>query len=307
MSLEKMLFDFYKVPFPAEEYIDNQNCCFICGENGKKLTDEHLFPKWLLGGTNSYDTQLTLPNNTKTFFRNITIPCCISCNNEVLSFIDNKVKNIFDKECVDVTNEEREIIYHWMLKISSGLFLKGAGLKSNRRDPGSDSLTTKNHLARRELLFSLTKAIKYKVTFTNFTPYSLILFEFDPGQIIDYPFAFMSNYNYPTFAFAYKKMALIIAIGEDGEIRNCFPAASKIEFSKIDTPTFLRHFCSILTAHSLRNNTSGHVSITSPLSTDLRLSKFTEFGKEDVDNFKPWDKEVFEKYFEFYKKFTGLA
>lgn len=305
MSLEKMLFDFYKVPFPAEEYIDNQNCCFICGENGKKLTDEHLFPKWLLGDTDSYDEKLTLPNNTKTFFRNITIPCCNSCNNKVLSQVDNKVKSIFEKECLDVNDNERKLLYHWMLKISSGLFLKGASLKSNRKDPDSDFLTTKKELVRKELLFSLTKSIKYKITFTNFTPYSLFLFDFDQSGMEDHPFGFLANYNYPTFAFAYKKLALIIAIGDDGDIRDRFTTITNLEFTKINCSGLKNNFCGVLTAHYLRNNIFGYLNVVTPNSKELRLSKYLEPDKEGMENFRPWDKRVYKHYFDFYNNLTN--
>lgn len=298
-----ILFDFYKVPFIPEDFIENKNCCFICGQIFKKLSREHLFPKWLLGDTNSYDERLTLPNRTRFFFRKMVIPCCESCNGIVVSNLDNKAKSIFEKSCKNISDKEKTVLFQWITKITSGLFLKSSNLRSNIRDPNSESLTTKDHLRSKKYLFALAKSIKYKVTFTNFNPYSLFLFEYDDSKSGELPFLFSSNYNYPTFAFAYKKIALIISIGDDGEIKDCFEPIRQLEFSTFDYPKLLENFCGVLTAHHLKNNKYGYLNIQSPITKELRISKFVIPGREEMPNFQLWDKGIYKRYFDFYKNF----
>lgn len=99
--------------------------CFICG--GPANTQEHVFPKWLQNQFKLWDQRVGLPNKTTIPYRDVRIPCCGTCNNEVLAPIEAKIKNN------SASNSE---IWKWAAKIHFGLLRKDDFLDWDRRNPG---------------------------------------------------------------------------------------------------------------------------------------------------------------------------
>ena len=64
-----------------------QHTCFLCSTplRSKNRTDEHVFPKWLQNRFNLWNQRLDLINLTDIPYRNLTIPCCKTCNGVHLS------------------------------------------------------------------------------------------------------------------------------------------------------------------------------------------------------------------------------
>jgi len=231
-------------------------------------------------------------------------PCSIIYN---LSRLEQKVKVIFEKTSSTITEEERTILFKWLLKIFGGLWLKTSTLKLNISKKDSSTIIPRDYLKNFSLIYSLIKTIRYDVFFTNFKPYSLFLFDIDFNDE-EMPFMFLDNLNYPTILFAYKKIGAILAFGEGGEVRNHFTRMNKIEFSKINQIGLLENFCRVLTAYSLMNkNKYGYLNIRSVVSEELRIAKFIFPGKEKLETLKPWDKEIFRNLVVTYMKKIGLT
>jgi len=125
--------------------VDGGDFCFTCG--GTATTDEHVVPKWLQKKHNLWNQKLFLPNGTSIPYRQLTIPLCARCNNEILSPIESRIQNH--------TASEPEI-WKWAAKIHYGLTRKHDFLEWDRRAPGykigqvlkrKDPLELDRHLA----------------------------------------------------------------------------------------------------------------------------------------------------------------
>ena len=59
-----------------------RSTCFLCSAplRAKNRSDEHVFPKWLLQRFNLWDLKLSLLNGTDISYKQLTIPCCKTCN-----------------------------------------------------------------------------------------------------------------------------------------------------------------------------------------------------------------------------------
>jgi hypothetical protein len=102
----------------------DKETCFICGKPAD--TKEHLFPKWLQHKFNLWDQKLIIPNQTYISYRQLVVPCCDKCNNEIFSGLENKIS----------TNSETDKdIWRWANKIHFGLTLKDKFLEWDRKHP----------------------------------------------------------------------------------------------------------------------------------------------------------------------------
>lgn len=117
--------------------------CFVCGQTA--TTREHLFPKWLQREFNLWDQRLIIPNKTSIAYRQLTIPCCNRCNNEVYSSLEYKISN---------KTESEADMWRWANKVHFALTLKDKFLDWDRKNPGykigdvisvSDPLETSRH------------------------------------------------------------------------------------------------------------------------------------------------------------------
>lgn len=103
----------------------NEDTCFVCGR--RAATIEHLIPKWLQHRFNLWDQKLQIPNGTTVAYRQLQIPACARCNNEVFSRLEKQIES---GQADDAT------IWRWMNKIHYGLCYKDKVFDWDRRHPG---------------------------------------------------------------------------------------------------------------------------------------------------------------------------
>lgn len=99
------------------ERLDDSHC-FLCGSpvSGETKTREHVFPDWLLNRYNLHNRTITLLNGTHIPYRNLTIPCCDTCNKELLSRIENQVaRATLDPK--DFLQLDEKLVFQWLSKI----------------------------------------------------------------------------------------------------------------------------------------------------------------------------------------------
>lgn len=99
--------------------------CFVCGQPAD--TEEHIIPKWLQKKYDLWNQRLTLPNRTTITYKQLKIPCCSECNNNLLSRLESSVQS------GQATDEE---LWKWATKIHYGLLRKDDFLEWDRRNPG---------------------------------------------------------------------------------------------------------------------------------------------------------------------------
>lgn len=108
-----------------ENFEITKETCFICGRPAD--TVEHLFPKWLQHKFNLWDEKLVIPNKTTIAYRQLLIPCCKKCNNEVYSGLETRIA---------AGTETEADIWRWANKLHFGLSLKDKFFDWDRKNPG---------------------------------------------------------------------------------------------------------------------------------------------------------------------------
>lgn len=163
-------------PFDAMTFTyDN---CFLCG---KPLTDdrsnEHIFPKWILNKYNLWDTEIVLLNRTTIPYRNLTVPCCQSCNTEFLSPVENMISTHLQGGYSQFVQLERIRIYQWLVKIFYGLLFKELSLLVDRRDTKYGYITSPELLEQLKTLHVLLQSVRVPFQLEGSPPWSIFIVE----------------------------------------------------------------------------------------------------------------------------------
>lgn len=165
---------------PFEEMIFTYDRCFICGEvlNSANRSDEHVFPRWLQREFNLWDQRLILLNGTEIPYRQLTIPCCRTCNNDHLN---KKIEKVMESAVKGGYEEfiklDESIIFKWLVKLSYGILFKELSLKANIRDMSSNTIIEPGHLEEFKMLFTLLQTIRFETEFINNNPWSILVFK----------------------------------------------------------------------------------------------------------------------------------
>jgi len=99
--------------------------CFICGN--RATTVEHIIPKWLQRKFNLWDQKIEVPNLTTVKYKQLVVPACKRCNNEIYGKLEEKMSK---------NEADEKDIWRWANKIHFGLRLKDSFLDFDRKNPG---------------------------------------------------------------------------------------------------------------------------------------------------------------------------
>lgn len=147
IDLEKLLKSTLEHPYKAD-------VCFLCAdplEEGS-YTEEHVFPKWLQSRFDLWDQELVLLNGTPIKYRNLKIPCCRSCNNELLSELENKIRIGFENGYDSFNKIDDFEVFLWIAKIFLGTIYKELFLFYDRKDESAGYILTNEFLKRYSIL-----------------------------------------------------------------------------------------------------------------------------------------------------------
>lgn len=96
---------------------DNVDRCVLCGESHPNLvTDEHVFPKWLIRRLLKNENKMTRPTGTTLRLDRFRVRLCVDCNTRKLSPYEIKVKKVFLRE-TGLPLVRHETLETWLLKL----------------------------------------------------------------------------------------------------------------------------------------------------------------------------------------------
>src|SRR4051812_24886915 len=103
-------------PEEASQY--GREVCFLCGVTltPEQSSYEHVIPKWIQERYELWDQTLMLLNRTQIPYRQLTIPCCMTCNSEHLGKIEAQVQNACDHGAQAVRELPTLTLFLWMGK-----------------------------------------------------------------------------------------------------------------------------------------------------------------------------------------------
>lgn len=180
-----------------EEHSYTPDNCFLCG---CELTDdiktfEHVIPKWLQHKFNLWDQKITLLNGTLLPYRNLTIPCCLDCNNHHLRPFEDDVKKAFEDGFEAMSELPDETLFYWLGKIYFGMMYRELFLNLDRSDPEKGPIITPEYLDSFYSHFLFLQGIRGQISFSNFFPASIYLFKTQKPHEIEAQWDFIDNHQ----------------------------------------------------------------------------------------------------------------
>jgi hypothetical protein len=156
----------------------NKSRCFVCGSMLKEdnRSKEHVFPQWLQNAAGLRDQQLTLLNKTSIPYRQITVPCCKSCNNGPLADLEGDVKTAFEGGFNAVRRLNKECLLQWCVKIYLGILTKEYGLLVDRRRKSKGRIVPREVLKTASLLHKFLQSVLYDFEYFGF-PASIYVYK----------------------------------------------------------------------------------------------------------------------------------
>lgn len=197
----------------------NEDCCFLCGTdlNITNKTLEHVIPRWAQSRYNLWDQKISLLNGTEINYRNLTIPCCSSCNNNFLQPIENKILKSIDKGVSAVRKLDRETVFYWLGKIYFGLMYKEMFLFEDQRNPKGGTILTSEYIKSFNAHYMFLQGIRKLHRFKEFFPASIYIVETQVPSKTEEQWDFLDNHLRMFISCRLGKVG-IIAVLQDGGI-----------------------------------------------------------------------------------------
>lgn len=243
------------------EFTDSH--CFLCGVelNDFNKTKEHVIPKWIQHKFNLWDKTMVLLNRTSIFYRNLTIPCCFTCNNNYLQPFESKVENLFNNGFDSFSLIDREVLFLWLGKIYYGLMYKELFLNIDRRDSSAGSITTPEYLKSFQAHFLFLQGIRGKHKFKDFFPASIHIFRTQKIGDVSLEWDFFDSHHVLFIAIRMGEIGIVASL-QDGQTVEDFPENLIFEREKGLHPLQFRELTAqILYKTMLLNRTPKYISI----------------------------------------------
>ncbi len=151
--------------------------CFLCGcRLGKKnRADEHVIPKWIQKKFRLANQQMHLLNGTTISYRQLTIPCCYTCNNRLLQPIEKKMSAAVEQGAKSVQAMDPQEVFIWLGKMFYGLLYRELFLPWDRSDKTKGEITSKDLLKQYEMHHLFLQSVRVPMRFEGFFPASILI------------------------------------------------------------------------------------------------------------------------------------
>lgn len=140
-------------------------------------TDEHVIPSWVQKKYDLWNQNLVLVNKTTIPYRKLTIPCCRTCNNDLLNPIESRVAKAVENGIKAVRLLEKEDMFIWLGKILYGLMYKELCLPHDRMNPNVGSILIPEVLTHYQTHHHFLQSVRVKMKFEDFVPASILIFK----------------------------------------------------------------------------------------------------------------------------------
>lgn len=193
----------------------DDDSCFLCGSRNGRLTQEHVFPKWLQHRYNLWNQTLGLLNETKIRYKNLLIPCCATCNSEDLSRLETVVSAAVSSGFQSTSDLDPHLLYLWAGKLYFGILRKEITLARERSRPKDGTILPRDYLKSFSNLHLFLQAIRGRHVFTGKPPYSVLVCNLhNVGHPRNY--CFRDSLFNKTLAIRLGEVGIIIALEDAG-------------------------------------------------------------------------------------------
>jgi hypothetical protein len=194
--------------------------CFLCSVplRNKNRSDEHVFPKWLQNRFNLWNQRLDLINLTSIPYRQLTIPCCKTCNNVHLSKIEDIMRAPVESGPGAVAKLPSSTVYMWLSKIFYGILYRESLLRADRRSDRRP-IVPKEALRELRLHHDFMQGIRRSLEFPFGIPGSIFIFGTTQPDRIEAQFDFLDNHHNLSIALRMGSVGIICCLQDGGLTR----------------------------------------------------------------------------------------
>jgi hypothetical protein len=178
VSLEPADFFGQGVYLPERTQTFSNDQCFLCGVilTDATRSDEHVVAKWLLQEFDLWNVTISLVNQTTIPYRQLTIPCCTTCNTTHLADLEKDMQAAYRGGQAGIQALGYDRLLLWLLKVSYGLFFRELFLPFDRRQPERGPALDREFLSRFAVHHALLQAVR-----------GIVRWREQPATIIVYP------------------------------------------------------------------------------------------------------------------------
>lgn len=194
-----------------------KNTCFLCASELKddNWADEHVVPRWLQERYHLWNKRIVLLNGTDFPYRQLTIPCCFSCNNLTLAPIEKSVSTAFASGVDAVRKIPPCDLFRWLAKVFLGLQYKELFLAADRASPEEGMILDSAYVQRYAILHLLLQMTSL-ATQTRYSPCSIWIFPAQVPSEVEYQFDFKDSVKYGVIALRIGDVAVFADLLENG-------------------------------------------------------------------------------------------
>jgi len=189
--------------------------CFLCGvhvpEGSPDRTREHVFPKWLLKELDLWDASVIQIDGRPLRYRQLTVPCCATCNGVDLSAVEARARSAFEGGPTSFSALDRRDLFIWLGKIYYGLVYKESLRPLSVRDSDGARLVPTEHLESIQFHHFLMQAAAGVVTWdsTSPGPASFHFFECLDSEVPAERFDYMDDLFIPIIGMRIGKVGVV--------------------------------------------------------------------------------------------------
>jgi hypothetical protein len=143
--------------------------CFLCAKPLLECdyTLEHVVPAWAQRRFDLWDQRLELINGTFIAYRQLTVPCCVTCNRVHLRALEDSIADCSRAGRSAIAALEKRAVFLWLGKILYGILYKELSLLLDRSDPQSQTIITADFLKKYRTHRLLLQEVRNRVRLTH--------------------------------------------------------------------------------------------------------------------------------------------
>jgi hypothetical protein len=199
--------------------------CFLCGcrLGRKNRADEHVIPKWVQKKYRLINQKLHLLNGTTIPYRQLTIPCCLTCNNKHLEPLEGRMSRAVEAGTTGICALDHHDLFLWLGKMFYGLLYRELFLPWDRAGKTKGKITSKQLLKRYEMHHLFLQSVRIPMRFMDFSPASILIVNTQEPDDIRLDWDFRDELNTMCIACRMGPVGLVAVLQDGGAHMTLFP------------------------------------------------------------------------------------
>lgn len=278
--------------------------CFLCGtellkENSSK---EHIFPKWLLKEFDIFNSRIGLQNKTSFPYRKAVVPSCKKCNNNDLGNLEKHIRSNIHKNRKEFLKEVSLLqVYQWTLSIFYKVLLKESFLNVDQSINDSPKIISPHQFELLALNHLMLRSIDKEVSFSNFFPGSVFVFDTETSDKIGRNFDYLDSAPFQASCIRINQLGFITVFNDAEVLKKMLTSEYNKFVQRILNPTDFRFFYAKCLYEKTRFRDPYYYELSEKSSNSVKLHLQLKPGIKPETVFEPYSeikkKMVYEQVF----------